>query len=483
MKHRSCAGWVIAAVAVLVLAGCDYLDPTAVVNPATTDEDLAQSEEPTAALLPGLRAQFARALNPVIPEVISDNYNIRGTGIDKSYDDARRVKSDLIGGVYSLLQELRALADFVLDDIVPDDTTATDEQVGEAHFYRGMAYLLLSERFVAVPIDTNGTPVTSAALCDMAISEFSTAQSMAGTEFSTASSAALARAYRLAGNASAAQTAANTVISADPLHAFAVEYDPTTVTNGPFVFLYERTIKEMQPLPRLDFLDPKYVSRDAPIYVSKAEEMHLILAEVEFSQGNWANGREQIALAIELSLDRPTAFFDDNDPRLNDDMSERPHDSSIMVRSDANSPYRAGLVLSRPGVVNTPTVSYTSLDADSIRAIAVGETESLLHALFLARQEMMLLEGRRMTDLGIRLPMSQDEINTNPNITEGDAGTQSYVPSIIPDQTEMDEFSPWSPYDEDGTLVTTDVTCLWDMNRVLAQHWTAFGPVAGPLQN
>lgn len=485
-KHRSCAGWVIAAVAVLGLAGCDYLDPTNVNNPATTDEDLAASLEPTAALLPGLRAQFARAINPVDPECVSDNYQIRGTGIDKSFDDPRRITPDVtnrLGRSYGWLQELRALSDFVLDDIVPEDETATDEQVGEARYYRGMAYLLLAERFVAVPIDTNGTPITSAALLDMALGELAAAQSIAGTEFANAANAALARANHLAGNAGAAQTAANAVLATDPEYAFGVGYDPTTVTNGPYLFLYERTIKEMQPLPRLDFLDPKYTGREAPIYMHKAEEMHLILAEVAFSQGDWAGGRERIAQAVELSLSRPFESFDDNDPRLNDDMSDRPHDASILIRADDSSPYRAGLVLTRPGIVSTPTVSYTSLDADSIRAIATTEQESLLHALFLARQEMMMLEGRRMTDLGIRLPMAQDEINTNPNIDEGDTGTTPFVPAMIPPQTEMDFFSPASPYDEDGNLVTDQITCLWDMNRVLAQNWTTFGPVAAPPWN
>jgi hypothetical protein len=317
----------------------------------------------------------------------------------------------------------------------------------------------------------------------MALGELAAAQSIAGTEFANAANAALARANHLAGNAGAAQTAANAVLAADPEYAFGVGYDPTTITNGPFGFLYTRTIKEMQPLPRLDFLDPKYTAREAAIYMHKAEEMHLILAEVAFSQGDWAGGRERIAQAVELSLSRPFESFDDNDPRLNDDMSERPHDASILIRADDNSPYRAGLVLTRPGFVNTPTVSYTSLDADSIRAIATTEQESLLHALFLARQEMMMLEGRRMTDLGIRLPMSQDEINTNPNINEGDTGTTPFVPAMIPPQTEMDFFSPASPYDDDGNLVTDQITCLWDMNRVLAQNWTTFGPVAAPPWN
>jgi len=485
-KHRSHFGWVLAAILALGLTGCDFLDPTQVDNPATTDDDLAQSEEPTTALLPGLRAQFARAINPVDPEVVSDNYNIRGTGIDKTFDSPRQITPDLMSRSarsYDNMQELRALADFVLDEIVPDDTTATSEQIGEARYYRGMAYLLMAERLVAAPIDTNGTPVASAAMLDLAIDELTLAQGSAGTEFANASTAALARAHHLDGNATAAETAANAVLGADADYTFGVEYDPTTINNGPFVFLYLRAIKEMQPLPRLDFLDPKYTAREAPVYMSKAEEMHLILAEVEFSRGNWAAGREQIALAIELSNGRPTESFDDDDPRLNDDLTERPHDASITVRANNTSPYRAGLVLTRPGIVVTPTVSSTSLDADSIRAIAVGETESLLHALFLARQEMMILEGRRMTELGIRLPISQDEINTNPNISEGDAGTAPFVPSIIPPNDELDIFAPWSPYDVDGNLTTTEITVQWDMNRVLAQNWSGFGPVAGPPNN
>ena len=246
----------------------------------------------------------------------------------------------------------------------------------------------------------------------------------------------------------------------------------------------------MQPNPRLDYLDPKYTARNATIYVSKAEEMHLILAEYEFSQGQWANGREQIALAIELSATRGTEAFVDNDPRLNDDLSPRPRDAAITVRADASSPYRPGLVLSRSdsgSTVNTPTVSATSLDADSVRALTTNE--SSLHAMFLARQEMLMLEGRRMTDLGIKMPISQDEINTNGNISEGDVGTVVYVPTIIPPAGELDSYSPASPYtwnpalnsgEGDWELSSTEVTCLHDMNRVLAQNWSAFGPVGAP---
>jgi len=487
--NRSTKNWLrvggaFAVFAGLGLAGCDYLDPTAVDNPATTVDDLAQAEDPTNALLPGLRAQFASAINPVDVEVITDNYQIRGTGLNNVWDEPRQVTPDLVGArAYGNLQELRALATFVLNDIVPDDTTATTAQIQEVTYYYGMALLLLAERFVAVPLDTSAVPTPSADVLQLAITQLQTAKSAgATTEIGLASTAALARAYRSAGNATAASAEANAVLDEDPEYLFGQGYDPTTITNGPYLFLYERTIKEMQPLPRLDFLDPKYTSRSAPIYLSKAEEMHLILAEVAFDGGSWATGREQIALAIEVSNSRPFEPFDDDDQRLNDDLTPRPRDAGIEVRADASSPFIPGLVLTRPGVVNTPVASATSLDADSIRTIDVAETESLLHALFQARQEMLLLEGRRMVDLGIKLPFQQDEIETNPNISEGDVGTVVQVPSYIPPLKQMDSFSPASPYEWNEIegaweLSETQITCLWDMNRILAQNWVSFGRV------
>ena len=74
-------------------------------------------------------------------------------------------------------------------------------------------------------------------------------------------------------------------------------------------------------------------------------------------------------------------------------------------------------------------------------------------------------------DLGIRLPMVLAEIETNPNIDFGDLGTSAaLVPSYIPADDEMDLYSPTTPYDASGTLTTTQVTMMWDMNRVLAQN-------------
>ncbi len=474
-KGRS--SWIVAMVALgVIVGGCEFLDPTNVENPRTTAGDLSQAEEPTAALLPGLRAQFARTLAAVVSttENVSDNYSIHGTGINKDFDDARNVTPQVAnstgtggGGAYWNTQELRALADFVLE-IATSDATATAEQVAEARYYRGIALLMLGENFSAAPIEEDGQALTSDALFQAAVAEL---QAAAAGALATQANAALARAHRWLGDGAQASAAASSALSADPNFAFLREYDSATLTNTPHAFLVTRALQEMQPLPRLDFLDPKFLSREAGIAFAKAEEMHLILAEVEFAGGNYAQGQSHLVGAINTANLRGVTMFTDNDQRLNADLSIRPRTSSIMIRADASAALRGGLVLDRPDAsIPIPEISATSLDADSIGAIAISNTQALWHALHLARQEILILEGRRMADLGIKLPMMQREIDQNPTINTGDLGTVSIVPAYIPPGEEMDFFSPASPYDADGILVATEVTMNVDMNRVLTDN-------------
>ena len=71
------------------------------------------------------------------------------------------------------------------------------------------------------------------------------------------------------------------------------------------------------------------------------------------------------------------------------------------------------------------------------------------------------MEGRRMADLGIKLPMSQREIEQNDQIDFGDVGTEVHIPDYIPAGDEMDAFE----VAEDGT-----VTILHDMNDVIVEN-------------
>lgn len=461
----------------VAFAGCDFIDPTRVENPRTTTDDLAGAANPTASFVAGMRAQFARMIGStvVITEITSDNYSVHGTGLPDAPDNPRDITAGDMNftsftlGMYWNTQELRALADFVLNEIVPGDATATDAHVAEIHFYRGMAYLLQGENFSAVPTERDGVARPASELLQRAVTDFGTSIDLAGSGvFALRSRAALARAHRMLGAATEAATAAQQVLAADANFVYQQQFDPTSIENQPHIYLVVRALREMQPLPRLDFLDPKYTSRSAGIAVAKAEEMHLILAEIALANGNMPQARQHTADAVSRALSRAVTTFADEDQRLNADLTIRPRSASILVRASPDSPFRAGLVLTRPGTIPVPVVSGTSLDADSVLALTTDD--ETWHAFHLARQEILFLEGRRMSDLGIRLPMMQREVDQNANIESGDPGTTVVVPAYIPPGSELNLFDPASPYDLEGNLLTTEVTILHDLNRILADN-------------
>ena len=465
------------------IGGCDFLDPTNVENPRTTLEDLAEAGEPTKAILAGMRAQFARMVNStsVLQEVVSDNYSIHGTGLSGTYDFPREITPSDVNstgdatGVYWNAQELKAQGNFLLDDVAPDDETATAEQLAEAHYYRGMAYLVLAENFAYAPLEADGAAVPAAQILDLAVTDL---QAALGSAVDTRAQAALARTHRWRGDAAAASTAAQAVLDADPEYVFLQEYDAGSITNSANAFLVLRALQEMQPLPRLDFLDPKFLTRESGIAVAKAEEMHLILAEIELAAGNVGPGRDALVDALNLALSRPATEFFDGDPRLNADLTIRPRDANFEIRADADAPYVPGLVLERPGSTVQATISGTSLDPADVQAMT--SLDELWHALHLARQEILFLEGRRMSDLGIRLPVMQREVDQNPTLSMGDPATQPVVPSYIPPLNQMDLYTPLVLYEEVGEGVVnqleTQVTMTVDMNRVLTENQvTPFG--------
>ena len=73
----------------------------------------------------------------MLPELVSDNYSVHGTGLAKDYDFPRDITPSVVNstgsstGTYWEAQELKALATFVLEDIVPGDETATPADVAE----------------------------------------------------------------------------------------------------------------------------------------------------------------------------------------------------------------------------------------------------------------------------------------------------------------------------------------------------------------
>jgi len=482
LSHRLTAALLALVLAGGFATGCDFLDPTEVENPRTTDDDLASANQPVRSLLPGLRAQFSRAIGSTVvaTAVATDDYSINGTGLggnDMDFPELVTPNTAVINstgatlGIYWNLQELRALSDFVLNDIAPNDEEAPDALLAEAHYYRGMAFLLQAENFTAVPAATNEAPASATTLFARAQDDLQTALTLdEGGPFALPAEAALARLARGTGDTGTAATLASAVLTSAPSFLFQQAFDEQTLVNAPHLYIVTRALKELQPLPRLDFLDPKYTARDAGIAVAKAEEMHLILAEVALDAGQPETARGHLQDALALVTERSTTAFEDDDPRFDNDLNPRPRTSDIAIAFEPGGDVVEGLVLDRPcaeGVacIETPTVSGTSVTEAQLTAANAAE---LTRLLYLMRQEILLLEGRRLHDLGLRFPMMLREIEQNPNIAEGDPGTEMVIPAYIPPRNELDLYTPLEIYDGDGNTVEPEIAMLHDMNRVLA---------------
>jgi hypothetical protein len=141
-----------------------------------------------------------------------------------------------------------------------------------------------------------------------------------------------------------------------------------------------------------------------------------------------------------------------------------PNTADTKVAFAPGEPLRTGYVLTRTeGNVAVPTISGTSVTQTDIDAI--GSVDDGLYLLYLMRQEIFIGEGRRMEDLGIRMPVAQTEVLSNPNAQSGADYTTAQIPSFIPTGFGMDAFE----YDP----VAKTVVISHDMNRVLVDNKTS----------
>lgn len=460
---------IMMVLAMTILSSCELIDPSEVRNPQVTDESLIGQAGSLQAALQGVRNEFTNVTENIayFTDVVSDNYDNVATFISPSADDPRAITySDLtLPGVYTPPQYLRAYATFAIEKVAPGDPdqTGAAARIGELQFYRGVATLMLGENFAFAPLAQNASPSTSTEIIDAAITDLTAALSSGPATIRTAAQFALARAYHARGNKAQAVSAANAALLLSSTYAFLASFDAQTNTNSAWNFVVSRALNDMQPLARLDFLDPKYTDATgiSPIAVLKAEEIHLILAEAALSDNNLAGARTQMKNAITLALSttggRTVVNFRDVDPRTN-----RPRTDATLVKADANAPARAGLVRARGGAtIPIKQISNTSISASDVDLlVTVAEHLEMLHLL---RQEIFFLEGRRMSDLGIRLPVPTRELETNPTMSKTGPGSTVVVPAYIPSGSTMDNF----------TLAGTTATILHNMNKVLANNKVA----------
>lgn len=462
----------VLVLAVVALAGCDFLDPTGVTNPTVTEEDFINLPNAAATWTHGTERQLAATVNTLAThaEVGSDNMFNNRTLINRTFDIPQMDPTDAnVVAMQRQVQELRAMANNGLDVVIPSDDEATDEHRALMYFYRGFANLAAGEYFVALPAEGNGPAQDPAAHLNNAIGDLQQAISFTSDQ-TTRNSARLmiARAHYRLGNVTEAVTAAEQVRTSDPMLLRQVQFDQADGPTNTLQFaLYDSGLDEFQPLPRLDFLFPKYWSEGAtdesPINLAKGEEAFLIIAEAQISQGNLGAARSTLTDLLGVVAQRPTAMVNDNAQSRGRAGGTWvfPNDSDVLVQASPQDPPRAGLVLDRQsGPVEIPYISGTSVTEDMIDD--AGSDEELLEVLYLMRQEIFVGEGRRMVDLGIRIGIALEEAESNENIDESSDLLQPRIPSWIPGDYGMNSFD----YEDGDDLAVIDV----NLNRAIVQN-------------
>lgn len=459
------------------LQGCDLLDPTNVENPNLTPESVVGTPQSLEGWVAGLERQTAIAFNNfgVTAELTSDNYQNTQTFFNQNVDALTLLPSDDdFEDALFTLADLRESAQFGRNEVAPGDETATQDDIAETYFFEAVANVYTGELFREAPIEEAGELVPPAgffeaavALLDSAITASEDAERVTGYRVLQA------RAYRNLGNAEAATAAATEALASNPEYVRFVQFD---AVNGPSNTLqdalYDRGgFDDLQPLPRLDFLDPKYYAQgtvDGDIPYVKAEEAHLVLIEDFLAEGDLGSAQEQMRALIDLVDERPVeAFSDAAENRTERNPGSRPDSAAVSVRASAEDPFIEGLVLNRlSGDVSVPVISGTSVTDETVDTIS--SVEEAFEVLYLMRQEIFFAEARRMYDLGIQWPVPLNEVTANPNLDEG-AANEAVIPSYIESLgVSLDAFS----YDTSTETATIAV----NLNDVIAENRAQVSP-------
>ena len=181
----------------------------------------------------------------------------------------------------------------------------------------------------------------------------------------------------------------------------------------------------------------------------------MIIAEGSLADGDLSGAQTSMASLIGLVNSRSTSTFSD----AVEDREDRPASPSVMVQASAADPLIGGLVLDRQaGNVTIPVISGTSVTDARVNALA--DVPAALELLYLMRQEVFISEGRRFVDMGIKIPIHENEMLLNPSVEA--SHLEPFIPSFMP--SDLDGFT----FDETAGTVTISV----NMNKVLVDNRT-----------
>lgn len=455
----------------IITFGCtgdfgEVVDFTKVENPNLSEASVVGQPNSASIWLSGLERQLALVFNEtlILAELGSDNYVNTQTFFNQFMDELDIQITDVdMRDTQRQIQRLRELALFGIEQVGPGDPNYDSETEAEFNYFEGLSYLISAMYFSTLPQEPVGVPIPSQQHYLNAIAAFEAAISInAKPEYHLAK----ARAHYYLGNKTEAVLAANAALALSTNFNRFVLFDQA---NGPVntfeSALYERaTFDDLQPIPTLDFLDPKYsflnTSQDPPVHYLKAEEAYLILAEANLSDNNIISARANLNSLIDLIATREVRNIDDSiEDRSQVAPGSRPDNASVVVNG------RSGLVLDRQsGNVDIPSVSGTSLTAADIALME--DNDAGLSLLYRTRQEVFIAEGIRLVDMGVKLVIDENEILLNENINEGDPGTEPLIPPFIASiATTLDAIT----YNPETGIATTVI----DLNAILVANKTS----------
>lgn len=453
----------IVAASALVIAGCEAVDPTDVVNPNLSEEALIGQPNSADAWGLGLQRQMANVSQEThhIAEIVSDNYVNTQTffnqfldGLNVDFQDA-----DLNAQAFDIAR-LREMATYGLNEVAPNDPNADAQNESDFQFYLGVAHLYSAMYYRALPAEPAGPVLSRDTHLDAAIAAFTASNNAVAN---VQSLLGIARAQYLKGDATAAITAADNAIAADADgdFVFYIEFDAQNgPTNTMQDALYDRgSFDDLQPLPSLDFLDPKFAFlsavEDSKIPLFKIEEAHLIKAEAQQSNGDDPGAITTLTDVLNLVATRPTRALNDNvEDRTQRNPGSRPDSTDITVDGrDSLVLYRGG------GPVNIPTISGTSYTPADLAGLS---GDALLEMIYRIRQEIFIAEGMRSVDMGITFVMSENELLINDNVSQADV--EADLPPFY-NGLDVDEID----YDP----VARTVSIVNDINAIIVANKTS----------
>ena len=465
----------LALVATAALTSCDLLTPGDIINPNVDEETFVATPNAMTTWVNGTNSTMATTVGTFVEltEILSDDYFNNYSQSSKVFDFPTLLYTDTdVTKLQRGIGTLREMALKGLGTVAKADTSTTEAQRFNLRYVEGYSYLLAGENFVGLPTADGGEVKDWKTNLHMAISTFLEALPMADNATDRAFiNTLVARAYYRLGTQDSAVCYAKAALACSADFVKQVTFDgQNDVVNSFQEYIYGETYGyAFQPLPRLDFLDPKYFQTDdpleqRPICIAKAEEPYLIVAEAALADGRLSEAKATLHSLLALVKARPVQhdINDQLEGRDNGGYKKFPNSSAYRVAASASDSLRSGLVLDRqkPHLISVPYISGTSVTDDMIDR--TDTQDDLLCLLYLMRQEIFLGEGRRSSDLGIRLPVCEVEAA---NTASAEGYTTAQIPSFIPLNQDMDAFT----MDEEQKTVVIK----YNMNRVIVNNKTS----------